>query len=53
MFHRRTRAYPTIAQAADRYCWKFWGHHVTDVVYDRCDEPDDGCENSKRRNTTF
>jgi len=39
MFTRGCRSYSTIAQAADRYCWKFWGTHVTDVVYCCCDEP--------------
>jgi hypothetical protein len=42
MFPRGNREYCTLAQAADRYCWRFWGTHVTDVVYCRCEEPDDG-----------
>ena len=42
MFPRGNRGYCTLAQAADRYCWRFWGTHVTDVVYCRCEEPDDG-----------
>ena len=25
-----------------RLCWKHWGTHVTDVVYNRCDEPATG-----------
>ena len=39
---RGSRQYMTIAQAANAYCWRFWGTHVTDVVYDRCDEPETG-----------
>ena len=42
MFPRGHRAYCTIAQAADRYCRKFWGAYVTDVVYNKVPEPDDG-----------
>ena len=39
---RGSRQYCTIAQAANAYCFRFWGTHVTDVVYDRCDEPETG-----------
>jgi len=46
MFPRGNREYSTLAQAADRYCWRFWGTHVTNVVYCRCEEPDDGTNRS-------
>lgn len=39
---RGSRGYGTIAQAANAYCWRYWGTHVTDVVYNRCDEPETG-----------
>ena len=39
---RGNRQYFTIAQAANVYCWKYWGTNVTDVVYDRCHEPHTG-----------
>ena len=42
LYARGSRKYMTIAQAANAYCWKFWGIHVTAVVYDRCDEPETG-----------
>ena len=42
MFPRGRRAYSTIAQAAQSYCWKFWKANVDDVVYDRVDEPPTG-----------
>ena len=42
LYARGSRQYMTIAQAANAYCWKFWGTHVSDVVYDRCDEPETG-----------
>jgi len=42
MFPRKSRAYYTIAQAAERYCWFFWGFGVVKVVYNRVPEPDDG-----------
>lgn len=32
----------TIAQSANRYCWRYWGANVTDVVYGRCEEPETG-----------
>ena len=41
------RSYMTLAQAADAYCRRFWGTHVTNVVYGRCAEPDDGCDDEK------
>lgn len=43
LFHRRAPAvYLTIAQAADRYCRRFWGHRVADVVSGRAPEPPSG-----------
>lgn len=39
---RGSRQYSTIAQAANAYCWEYWGTHVTDVAYNRCDEPETG-----------
>ena len=32
----------TISEAANRYCWRFWKSNVTDVVYNRCEEPETG-----------
>lgn len=43
LFHRKCPAsYFTIAQAADRYCRKFWGYGVKDVVYGIATEPPTG-----------
>ena len=42
LYARGSREYMTIAQAANAYCYRFWGTHVTNVVYDRCDEPEIG-----------
>lgn len=42
MFHRACPEYCTIAQAANRYCLKFWGAGVADVVYCRAPEPETG-----------
>lgn len=43
LFHRKCPAsYFTIAQAADRYCRKFWGYCVKDVVYGIAPEPPTG-----------
>ena len=39
---RGNRQFFTIAQAANAYCWRYWGTHVSNVVYDRCDEPETG-----------
>lgn len=45
LFHRRAPAsYLTIAQAADRYCLRFWGHGVADVVMGRAPEPATGAD---------
>lgn len=42
-FHRRCpAAYFTISQAADRYCRRYWGASVRDVVYGRAPEPPTG-----------
>jgi len=41
-FWRGSPEYFTIAQAANRYCLKFWGHGVVDVVNNRCPEPPTG-----------
>ena len=32
----------TIAQAANAYCWHFWGTHVNNVVRNKCDDPETG-----------
>ena len=32
----------TVSEMANRYCWRFWKANVTDVVYDRCEEPETG-----------
>lgn len=43
LFHRRCpSAYFTIAQAAERYCRKFWRASVRDVVYGLAPEPPTG-----------
>ena len=42
MFPRGSRAYSTIAQAAQAYCWQFWKANVDDVVYCRVPEPPTG-----------
>jgi hypothetical protein len=43
LFHRRCpAAYFTIAEAANRYCWKFWGASVVDVVRGIASEPSTG-----------
>lgn len=42
LYARGSRQYMTIAQAANAYCYCYWGTHVTDVVYDRCPEPETG-----------
>lgn len=43
LFHRRAPlTYKTIAQAADAYCRKFWGHGVKAVIYRKCPDPDTG-----------
>lgn len=43
LFHRRSPAvYFTISQAADRYCRKFWGANVREVVYGISPEPPTG-----------
>jgi predicted nucleic acid-binding Zn ribbon protein len=43
LFYRRSPGiYWTIAQAADRYCRKYWGHSVYDVVYGIAPEPPTG-----------
>lgn len=42
MFPRGSRSYSTIAQAAQAYCWHFWGANVDDVVYCRVPEPPTG-----------
>ena len=42
LYARGSREYMTIAQAANAYCYRFWGTHVTNVVYDRCDKPEIG-----------
>jgi hypothetical protein len=41
-FWRGSPEYFTIAQAANRYCLKFWGYGVVDVVMGRCPEPPTG-----------
>lgn len=41
-FRRCPDAYMTIAQAANAYCWKFWGASVIDVVKGIAPEPDTG-----------
>lgn len=41
-FRRCPASYKTIAQAADRYCRKFWGHGVRPVIFNRCPEPETG-----------
>ena len=38
----RPSCYFTIAQAADRYCRKYWKAGVRDVVYGRVEEPPTG-----------
>lgn len=43
LFPRRAPGvYFTIAQAADRYCRRFWGHGVKAVVYGEAPEPPTG-----------
>jgi hypothetical protein len=43
LFWRRSPStYCTISQAADRYCWKFWGAGVADVVKGIAPEPPTG-----------
>lgn len=42
LFPRSSWAYCTIAQAAQRYCKRYWHADVADVVYCRVDEPDTG-----------
>lgn len=42
MFYRSSRAYCTIAQAAQNYCKRYWHQDVSDVVYCRCPEPPTG-----------
>lgn len=43
LFWRRAPdAYRTIAQAANAYCKRFWGHSVSDVVNGRVPEPESG-----------
>ena len=42
LFPNGTPMYCTIAQAAKRYCWKFWKADVSDVVYCRVVEPPTG-----------
>lgn len=42
LFPRSSRAYLTIAQAAQHYCQRFWKANVDDVVYDRAPEPPTG-----------
>ena len=42
LFHRRSRSYPTIAQAASRYCRRFWKADVREVVYGRAPQPPTG-----------
>ena len=42
MFPRGSRAYCTIAQAAQNYCKRFWNANVDDVVYCRVSEPPTG-----------
>lgn len=42
LFPYGTPMYCTIAQAAKRYCWKFWEADVSDVVYCRVAEPPTG-----------
>ena len=46
LFHRRSRSYLTIAQAASRYCRRFWKADVREVVYGRA--PETGEVNYKR-----
>jgi hypothetical protein len=41
-FRKAPASYRTIAQAADAYCRKFWGHGVKDVVSNKCPEPPTG-----------
>lgn len=58
MFHRRAPGtYKTIAQAADAYCRKFWGHGVCAVIFKRCPEPEvgeiDGTEATDIRLRTY
>ena len=43
MYYRRDRRnYRTIAQLADAYCKRLWGHGVKDVVYSNVPEPPTG-----------
>lgn len=43
LFHRKCpAAYFTIAQAADRYCRKFWAANIREVVYGLAPEPPTG-----------
>lgn len=42
LFFRRSRSYPNITQAANRYCWKFWRVGVVTVVRDMVSEPETG-----------
>ena len=42
LFPRLSPSYRTIAQAAQGYCWMFWGSSVADVVYCRVPEPPTG-----------
>ncbi|MFN3723675.1 MAG: hypothetical protein ACK4VZ_11565 [Paracoccaceae bacterium] len=58
LFHRRAPGtYKTIAQAADAYCRKFWGHGVCAVIFARCPEPEtgelDGTEATESRLRTY
>ena len=42
LFHRRSRSYLTIAQAASRYCRRFWKANLREVGYGRAPEPPTG-----------
>jgi hypothetical protein len=41
-WRKRPKAYRTIAQAADAYCWKFWACSVREVVNNNFPEPATG-----------
>jgi hypothetical protein len=41
-FRRQPDWYMTIAQAADAYCWKFWGASIVDVMRGNAKEPETG-----------
>lgn len=52
LFPRRAPGvYCTIAQAADRYCARFWGHGVRAVVYGEAPEPPTGEPGEVERTT--